>query len=242
LVIGQGDSQDGRGPIGGARRGGAGRRSANNQGASMRRYLSVTIPLALLAGSSTLAQSPFPYYAPKLRNSKDGEVQDFPLGVLSATGRLQHGATAITVMDVGPDGPGQRAGLRVGDAIVAIEGKAMPPYSSDLDAELMGPQTALATALDEACSRPHPKLKMTVARNGQQVPLEVALPASPRYARTFPLQCPKAAAYRRAAYQWLIDHQRSDGTWPGHIGGANRLLSQPSSFACGARDGVNSDT
>jgi len=125
----------------------------------MRRYLSVTIPLVLLAGSSALAQSPFPYYAPKLRNSKDGEVQDFPLGVLSATGRLQHGATAITVMDVGPDGPGQRAGLRVGDAIVAIEGKAMPPYSSDLDAELMGPQTALATALDEACSRPHPQVE-----------------------------------------------------------------------------------
>ena len=68
-------------------------------------------------------------------------------------------------------------------------------------------------------ARPEPKLKMTVLRNGQQLPLEIALPASPRYARTFPAQCPKAAAYRRAAYQWLLDHQRSDGTWPGHIGG-----------------------
>jgi len=109
--------------------------------------------------------------------------------------------------------------LQVGDAIVAIQGKAMPPYSSELDAGLMGPQTVLATVLDEGCARPKPKLKVTVQRNGQQVPLDIALPASPRYARTFPLQCQKAAAYRRAAYQWLLDHQRSDGTWPGHIGG-----------------------
>ena len=187
--------------------------------ASARRYLNMAVPLIFIAGSSALGQVPYPYYAPKLQNSKDGEVHDFPLGVLSATGRLQHGATAIAVMDVGPDGPGQRGGLQVGDAIVAIQGKAMPPYSSELDAGLMGPQTVLATALDERCSLPDPKLKMTVLRNGQQLPLEISLPASPRYARTFPAQCPKAAAYRRAAGQWLLDHQRSDGTWPGHIGG-----------------------
>ena len=119
--------------------------------ASTRRYLTVAITLAFLHAVPALGQAPYPYYAPKLQNSKDGEVHDFPLGVLSATGRLQHGATAIAVMDVGPDGPGQRGGLQVGDAIVAIEGKAMPPYSSELDAGLMGPQTVLATALDERC-------------------------------------------------------------------------------------------
>lgn len=187
--------------------------------ASTHRYLSVAITLAFLHLVPAVGQVPYPYYAPKLTNSKDGEVHDFPLGVLSATGRLQHGATAIVVMDVGADGPGQRGGLQVGDAIVAIEGKAMPPYSSELDAGLMGPQTVLATALDEGCARSEPKLKISVMRNGQQVPLDIVLPASPRYARTFPQQCQKAAAYRRAAYQWLLDNQRSDGTWPGHIGG-----------------------
>jgi len=187
--------------------------------ASIRRYLSVTTALVFIVGSSALGQSPYPYYAPKLQNSKDGQVHDFPLGVLSATGRLEPGATAIVVRDVGPDGPGQRGGLQVGDAIVAIQGKAMPPYSNELDAGLAGPQAVLASALDERCSQPDPKLKLTVVRDGKQVPLEISLPASPRFARTFPLQCQKAAAYRRAAYQWLIDNQRSDGTWPGHIGG-----------------------
>jgi hypothetical protein len=169
--------------------------------------------------SPAFGQQTYPYYAPKLKNSKEGEVHDFPLGVLSATGRLRDRATAIEVLDVGVDGPGQLGGLQAGDAIVAIDGKGMTPYSTDLDAGLMGPQAALASALDTGCSLPEPKLKLTLIRDGKQLPLEIALPASPRYARSFPSQCPKAAAYRKAAYQWLIGHQRSDGTWPGHIGG-----------------------
>ena len=102
-----------------------------------------------MAGNApAIGQSPYPYYAPKLENSKSGVVHDFPLGVLSATGRLQHGATAIAVTDVGPGGPGEQGGLQAGDAIIAIDGKKMPPYSNELDAGLMGPQTVLATALD----------------------------------------------------------------------------------------------
>ena len=175
--------------------------------------------VVLGTGSRTFAQPSYPYYASKLKNSKEGEVHDFPLGVLSATGRLRDRATAIEVVDVGANGPGQLGGLQTGDGIVAIDGKGMPPYSTDLDAGLMGPQAALASALDLGCSLTEPKLKLTVVRDGKQVLIDIPLPASPRYARTFPSQCPKATAYRKAAYQWLIDHQRSDGTWPGHIGG-----------------------
>jgi hypothetical protein len=142
--------------------------------ASIRRYLSVTTALVFIAGSSALGQSLYPYYAPKLQNSKDGQVHDFPLGVLSATGRLEPGATAIVVRDVGPDGPGQRGGLQVGDAIIAIQGKAMPPYSNELDAGLAGPQAVLASALDERCSQPDPKLKTDAWATTTRLPTEAA--------------------------------------------------------------------
>lgn len=178
-----------------------------------------TIQKLNVGGVSAVGRSRYPYYASKLEISKGGAVHDFPLGVLSATGRLQDGSTAIAIKDVGPGGPGEQGGLRVGDAIVTIDGKEMPPYSMELDAGMMGPQTVLATALDDGCSQPDPKLRLTVARNGEAVSLEIELPASPRYSRTFPRQCEKATAYRQACYQWLIDHQRPDGTWPGHIGG-----------------------
>lgn len=188
--------------------------------ANWTRRLCVVAAIVLATGICLASEpSPYPYYSPKLTVSKEGESHDFPLGVLSATGRVQHGATAITVIDVGEGGPGRQGGLQVGDVIVAVDGKAMSPYSRELDAGLMGPQAALARALDIGCSLPVPKLKLTVVRDGRRLPLEIALPASPRYARTFPLQCSKAAAYRQAACQWLIDNQRSDGTWPGHIGG-----------------------
>jgi C-terminal processing protease CtpA/Prc len=133
--------------------------------------------LILLGDALVMGQSTYPYYAPKLENSKNGAVHDFPLGVLSATGRMQHGATAIAVKDVGPGGPGEKGGLQVGDVIIAIGGKKMPPYSKELDAGLMGPQTVLATALDIGCSEPDPKLKLTVVRNAEQVSLEIGLPA-----------------------------------------------------------------
>ncbi len=183
------------------------------------RYLFVVVLFVLLEGVSASGQSTYPYYSSKLENSKAGAVHDFPLGVLSATGRLQHGATAITVKDVGANGPGERGGLQVGDAIVATDRKQFPPYSKELDAGLIGPQTALAAALDEGCSQREPKLQLTVLRGGKHVRLEIALPASSRYSRTFPLQCEKASAYRQACHQWLVDRQRRDGTWPGHIGG-----------------------
>lgn len=169
-----------------------------------------------------LGESSYPYYVPKLENSKNGDVHDFPLGVLSATGRVLQGSTSIGVKDVGVGGPGEQGGLQVGDEIIAINGKPMSRHSQSLDAGLAGPQTALATALNLGCSLTEPKLKLLVLRDGKRVLLEISLPASPRFSSTFPLKCRKAETFREATYQWLIKHQNANGTWPGHIGGDSR--------------------
>ena len=83
-------------------------------------------------------------YQPRLSNSKNGAVHDFPLGVLSATGRLVDGENSILVMHIGADGAADRGGLAVGDRIVSIRGKQPAPFSKSTDSGLEGPQTELA--------------------------------------------------------------------------------------------------
>jgi hypothetical protein len=68
----------------------------------MRRFAFAVLTLLMTARIVLAAEDrqTYPYYAPKLENSKNGAVHDSPLGVLSATGRLTHGATAIFVKDM----------------------------------------------------------------------------------------------------------------------------------------------
>jgi hypothetical protein len=183
----------------------------------------VCLSLLLLIDAGVVrGETEYPYYVPRLANSKTGDVHDFPMGVLSATGRLLHGGTTITVMDVGAGGPGEQGGLQVDDVIIAINGKKLSRHSQSLDAGLTGPQSSLATALDQGCSVKDPKIRLMVVRSGKPVPLEIELPAAPRFAANFPIRCEKSTAFREAAYQWLVDNQNRDGTWPGHIGGDSR--------------------
>lgn len=175
--------------------------------------------IPILVSTVCLAQTTrHAYYAPRLENSKSGEVHDFPLGVLSTTGRLTDGDRAILVRHVG-DGPGKAGGLQEGDRIVAASGKPWGPYSKQLDAGFTGPQAALATALDAGCAKQPPLVELTVLRNDKRTKLEIALPPSPRYAKSFPNDCPKADKYRNGAYQWIVDNQRANGSWPGHVAG-----------------------
>ncbi|MCP4817382.1 MAG: hypothetical protein GY888_33105, partial [Planctomycetaceae bacterium] len=53
-------------------------------------------------------------YQPKLVNNKTQQLHDFPMGVLSATGRLSDGERAILVMDIGKEGVADRGGLLKG--------------------------------------------------------------------------------------------------------------------------------
>ena len=52
-----------------------------------------------------------PLYRPRLTNDKNQSHHDFPMGVLSATGRLADGERAILVKDVGAEGAAAAGGL-----------------------------------------------------------------------------------------------------------------------------------
>ena len=58
--------------------------------------------------------------------------------MLSATGRLSDGEREILIMDVGKGGPGEKAGLLVGDRIVSAGGRRSKPFSKSTEAGVEG--------------------------------------------------------------------------------------------------------
>ena len=165
-----------------------------------------TILLPLLLVSTAYWMLPVPrltaqeaLYRPRLSNNKDQSFHDFPLGVLSATGRLSDGEREILVMDVGRGGAADQGGMMVGDKIVSIRGKqATAAFSMKTDAALIGPQAELATAIGHACAAEPHELQLTVRRNDKAIPLNIVVPVSADFSPSFPANCPKADKYLAA--------------------------------------------
>ncbi|MDP7496539.1 MAG: DUF6288 domain-containing protein, partial [Roseibacillus sp.] len=170
-------------------------------------------PLLLLflfaTPSSHAADSIFPRYHPKLQNSKRGEYHDFPLGVLSATGRLTDGEREILIMDVGKGGPGEKAGLLGGDRIVTAGGRRSEPFSRSTETGLEGPQTDLAMALVAARAAAPPELSLQVRRGKELVSLRVGLPRAGL----------KSADLLAGIADHLHATQQENGRWQPGVGG-----------------------
>jgi hypothetical protein len=185
-----------------------------------------TILLPLLLVSTAYWLLPVPrltaqeaLYRPRLSNNKDQSFHDFPMGVLSATGRLADGERAILVKDVGSGGAAEKGGLLVGDRIVAIAGKKPSGFSMKTDAGLSGPQEALGLAIEQACASETHQLQLTVKRKEKTLPLKIVLPASPPFAVSFPRDCAKSTKYLAAIADHLVATQRQDGSWQPGVGG-----------------------
>ena len=174
--------------------------------------------LAALTCLAAALQGAAPYQ-PKLANSKDGAFHDFPLGVLSATGRLADGESAILVKDVGKNGAAHKGGLQAGDRILAIQGATPTAFSKNTDAGLAGPQELLGRTLDKACAQNKPMLSLKVRRGETELKVSIKLPSSPAFAETFPYNCTKSQDYLRAIADHLAAIQRPDGSWRPGVGG-----------------------
>jgi hypothetical protein len=177
--------------------------------------------LACCLGTMFLATSlsAQPLYRPKLVNNKTQQLHDFPMGVLSATGRLSDGDRSILVMDVGKDGPAARGGLTVGDRILSIASQQPGPFSMKTDAGLSGPQEALAVALQAACATNPHQLQLVVVRKEMTIPLKITVPDSPAFAPSFPRNCTKSQTYLAGIAKHLVATQRKDGSWQPGVGG-----------------------
>ena len=170
------------------------------------------LPLFLFAVSSLpslAADSAFPLYHPKLQNSKKGEHHDFPLGLLSATGRLSDGEREILIMDVGPGGPAEKAGLQVGDRIISAGGLKPEPFSASTGTGLAGPQTDLALALAKASAATPPDLALVVRRGEELVSLRVGLSGGSL----------KGGGLLAGIATHLLATQQKNGRWQPGVGG-----------------------
>ncbi|MFP6901904.1 MAG: DUF6288 domain-containing protein [Opitutales bacterium] len=159
-------------------------------------------------------------YKPKLSDGKSPDFHDFPMGVLSATGRLHDWDNEILVRDVGKGGLAEQGGLRVGDRIISIEGK-VPKwcFSMVTDTGLAGPQALLGEALEAACASKSKTLSLEVRRDEKKVSLKIKVPSSPAFAASFPKDCPKANTYFTGIVDHLVDIQRENGSWRPGVGG-----------------------
>ncbi len=132
--------------------------------------------LLALPGMDCMGDPAYPLYNPKLENSKKGDHHDFPLGVISATGRLIDGESEILIVDVGKGGAAEKAGLVEGDRIVFPKERSEVLFSKDTGTGLAGPQTELVRAYDAArAAAPH-DLVVDVRRGGRRLPLTIRLP------------------------------------------------------------------
>ena len=168
--------------------------------------------IGLLVLSATIACKGDPGsqpYQPKLENSKRGDHHDFPLGVLSATGRLIDGESEILIRDVGKGGAAEQAGLRVGDRIISAAGHKPARFSKETETGLKGPQEALANAFDAAYAADPAVLTVEVRRGGTRLPLTVNLPGGRL----------KAAELLAGIATYLNATQQKNGRWQPGVGG-----------------------
>ncbi|HEY1068462.1 MAG TPA: DUF6288 domain-containing protein [Pirellulales bacterium] len=109
--------------------------------------------------------------------------------------------------------------VQVGDLVVGAEGEAFKENHRNGYGEKVfgaeGPIEELAAAL-EACQGQDRdgKLQLTLERGGQAV--EVALDVGRKYgtySATFPENCPKSDMILAELLQYLVEHQRSDGSF-----------------------------
>ncbi len=183
----------------------------------------ILLPFLLTAMACWLLSLPLAaqeaLYLPRLTNDKNQSHHDFPMGVLSATGRLADGERAILVKDVGAEGAAAAGGLAVGDRILMMDGQQPSPFSMKTDAGLTGPQEALGQALERACASKPYQLILTVQRGEKILPLKITVPASDSFAARFPGECPKSRRYLAAIADHLVATQRADGSWQPGVGG-----------------------
>ena len=158
-------------------------------------------------------------YQPKLTDGKSPDFQDFPMGVLSATGRLHDGEKEIVVRDVGKGSVAESGGLQVGDRILSIGGKTPTSFDMSIDSGLEGPQEMLGKALETACSSKSNLLQLLVRRGEKNMTLKLKVPASPAFASTFPQQCPKSRKYFSGIVEHLVEVQLDSGSWRPGVGG-----------------------
>jgi len=126
-----------------------------------------------------------------------GSVVD--AGILGFRSVYWSGETCMGVVEVRPGKSAERAGLRVGDLIMGIDGVPLLPNETKSTAGwfMRSHESTLGRAVVDALLDGSRKLEFTVQRGADTVHIPISLPQTPAFTDTFPFDCPMADAMRR---------------------------------------------
>jgi len=172
--------------------------------------LRIAAALLIATASAALAQG-----EPAARGADDHT----PLGGLGCEGDVvtvdRSGPVfRIAVLETG--GPAQRGGLRVGDAIVALNGKALGDKGD--------PILVFEKQIELAEARKDGKLEAAVIRDGKRTSIALQVEFLGPHSAKCPIQCRKCRAVRDRAVRFLLDTQSGTGGWETRLGGNNGLV------------------
>lgn len=144
-------------------------------------------------------------------NGKNNEHEhEVPMGPIGSVAAVLYGKKEARLVSVWEDGPGARAGLKVGDLVVKINGKRFAEYGkSNYDGGKGFPEDlglAMLRSQDEGSA-----LELTVLREKEELPITIDLPALPDFGKKFPTNCGRAVAVSEAAADYLLSNVGGEG-------------------------------
>ena len=163
----------------------------------------------------------FPSIAPKpVQAEKSKEAQlapiEFNLGPLGAKATTQVGKSTFTITKLSKSHPAQKAGLKIGDQIIAANGKIFINADNNIDNGGIGPLEGLGYAIDDSESTG--KLTLKIIRNKSEKTITVKLKKIGSFSKTYPYNCPKSILYYNGICKELVKTQRKDGSWKANTG------------------------
>ncbi len=161
------------------------------------RHVAVVTSFLAFASAVALAEDPF-----NRKGSSDTNVG--PLGFAA-----QAEAKALSVKSLVGGGPAEKAGLKAGDRITGVEGRAFEGKPEPAIAVVMACEAAELQAKKDAV--------VTLTVNGKEV--KVSFPPSGKHAATCPKKCKKCEKVVQAGAAYLVSQQKSDGCFPTELGG-----------------------
>lgn len=140
-------------------------------------------------------------------------------GLLGFTAISEHRQTILTVLSVHKKSQAKAAGLKPGDAILAIEGISLSEnnIAPGWDWFHHSHEAFIGRKTEEALRSGKRQLAMTILRDGETSEIEIALDRTSPFTTLNPADDPVAAAMLADMITFLKDSQSEDGSWSGDM-------------------------
>ena len=152
-------------------------------------------------------------YWPVTKNGKNSEYDhEVPMGPIGGVVAVLYNEKEAEITGLWKKGPGERAGLKVGDVLMKVEGKKFSTYGRKNADGPSGVPEELGLAIIDAQAEERP-LEVTVRRGGEELVIKIDLPALPPFGDEMPLDCVRSQSLITAAAEYLIEAQKDNGLW-----------------------------